>query len=70
MSQQPRKEYRPREEGTSSSASLDAVEVQECDSEDTSITLEDWDDWFAPGPSTPVVKEPGSGSDNNFDSHC
>ena len=43
VSQMPRKEYRPREKGQSSS---DTMEIPESDSQDT-ITLEDWDDWFS-----------------------
>ena len=43
VSQKPRKEYRPREKGQSSS---DTMEIPESDSQDT-IMLEDWDDWFS-----------------------
>ena len=60
----PRKEYRPREQGQSLSASFYIVEAPESDSCDT-ITLKDWDDWLCLGTSTLPVVEPGSGADSD-----
>ena len=55
----PRKEYRPRKKGQSSSSS-DIVEAPESDNQD-----DDWDDWFGLGTSSPTVD---SNSDTDLDS--
>ena len=40
--------------------------VVESDSQDTgTISLEDWDEWFGPDPSTPAVVEPEPDSDSD-----
>ena len=57
----PRKEYRPREKGKSSSTSLDITEAPE---QDSTVTVDDWDDWFGPGTSASTAVEPASGSDD------
>ena len=64
VSQAPRKEYRPREQGESSRASAEIVEAPESDSSDT-VTLEDWDDWFGPSTTTTTVVEPDSDADSD-----
>ena len=56
VKQAPRKHYRPRERESSQSTSMFATESN---SEDTcTITLDDWDEWFGPDLSTPVLVEP------------
>ena len=61
----PRKEYQPRKKGQSSSSS-NIVEAQESDSQDT-IMLEDWDNSFRPGTSTPAVVELAFDSNSDAD---
>jgi len=63
VTQNPRKDYRPREKGQSSSTSSDDME----DPEPDMITLEDWDSWFNPDTSTPTVEGPASDSDIDSD---
>ena len=56
VNQAPRKHYRPRERESSQSTSMFTTESN-C--EDTcTITLDDWDEWFGPDLSTPVLVEP------------
>ena len=57
VNQASRKSYRPREKGSFSSEVTMAV--VESDNQDTgTISLEDWDEWFGPDPSTSAVVKP------------
>ena len=64
VSQRPRKKYKPREKTRTSSEAMD----QETLESESTLMLEDWDDWFGEHLSTSTILEPAHSNNSDHDS--